>query len=254
MKTYADALATVSRARDIDAGRPLRGRATRLVLLPSGSVAVRYQSTDVVIFNPDETITLNSGGYRTLTTKARINEWSPARIWQAKGLWSVSAMPVAVPFRDGMRVDWAGCPLPSESRSDPHGMTYEEAFGYVSKLSSAYVRAFIAAGIQAGGIPQASGDEDGHPCCQTIDGLLYWLASGLPNEDILTCALSAQCGDPYFVTSMIESDFSLGRTPDIAAIRMRAWLRARRHVLACELSGQPIDAGEFAAYFRGDRA
>ena len=36
-------------------------------------IAVMLHETDIVIFHPNNTFTLNSGGYRTRTTKARMN-------------------------------------------------------------------------------------------------------------------------------------------------------------------------------------
>lgn len=46
---------------------------TRLRRLASGRVAVVLHSTEVVTFTPEGTIILNSGGYRSVTTKARMN-------------------------------------------------------------------------------------------------------------------------------------------------------------------------------------
>lgn len=43
-------------------------------------MAVRLHNTDVVTYHPDGTATLYTGGWMTVTTKDRINAWSPARV------------------------------------------------------------------------------------------------------------------------------------------------------------------------------
>ena len=52
-------------------------------------IALRLQNTDILLYHPDGKITLNSGGWRTVTTKARINEFLPAEwsLWQERGVW-----------------------------------------------------------------------------------------------------------------------------------------------------------------------
>ncbi|KKM66060.1 hypothetical protein LCGC14_1484950 [marine sediment metagenome] len=50
----------------------IRGRATRITT-ENGTTRVRYHDTDVVVFD-DETIMLNTGGWRTVTTKTRMNQ------------------------------------------------------------------------------------------------------------------------------------------------------------------------------------
>lgn len=75
---------------------------------PDGSTVIRLHHTDIVQKHPDGTFTLNSGGWRTSTTKERINSYSPARLFQAKGEWFLSGH---VTFIDGMTVDAQGTPL-----------------------------------------------------------------------------------------------------------------------------------------------
>jgi hypothetical protein len=52
-----------------------------------GSSSIRLHNTDVVTFQVNGNIVLNSGNWRTPTTKERINRFSPTRISQNKGLW-----------------------------------------------------------------------------------------------------------------------------------------------------------------------
>lgn len=63
-------------------------------------VGVRLHSTIVVTIHADGTYTLNSGGWRTVTTKARMNEFCPVRVSQKNYDWFVGGEP----FYDGIRV------------------------------------------------------------------------------------------------------------------------------------------------------
>lgn len=69
-------------------------------------ISVRLHNTDIVKYYPDGSIELNTGGWNTLTTKARINEYAPIRVYQEKGIWYL--MPDKTPFVDGMKVDSNG--------------------------------------------------------------------------------------------------------------------------------------------------
>lgn len=77
----------------------------------------RLHSTDVVILHPDGSATLNSGGWRTVTTKDRLNRYAPCLVYQHKFNWYVvGRAPGSTawdwdnpqPFEDGMRVDADG--------------------------------------------------------------------------------------------------------------------------------------------------
>ena len=52
--------------------------------------AVRYHNTDVVIIRPDGQYRLNSGGWKTVTTKNRMNMVLPRSVvHQSKGIWLI---------------------------------------------------------------------------------------------------------------------------------------------------------------------
>jgi hypothetical protein len=70
---------------------------------------VRYHETDVVSFDAS-TIRLNSGGWRTYTTKARMNQASNQfglgyNVEQDKGQWYVRFNGGRMPFFDGCIID-----------------------------------------------------------------------------------------------------------------------------------------------------
>lgn len=63
---------------------------------------IALHGTYVVSIHADGTYTLNSGGGRTVTTKNRINTYSPVRVCQCKGEWLVYYHGVEYSFQDGM--------------------------------------------------------------------------------------------------------------------------------------------------------
>jgi hypothetical protein len=108
MLTFKEAQETFDTARDKSKGKPL-GNNTRLVRYGNG-YAVFLHQTAVVVIKPDGTYRLNSGGWRTVTTKDRINLYSPASLFQSKGIWYLSRQPDSSRciFTDGMVVDSNG--------------------------------------------------------------------------------------------------------------------------------------------------
>ena len=81
-----------------------------------GRTFVTYHETPVVTVDADGTVTLNSGGWRSATTKTRINQAASQldlrfRVYQADFQWFVSVDGPdgagTMPFADGMnfRVD-----------------------------------------------------------------------------------------------------------------------------------------------------
>lgn len=66
-----------------------------------GTVAIELHGTKVVRFFPNGLVQLNSGGWRTSTTKNRINKYSPVRVYQKNFEWFLSD---GTPFEDKMLV------------------------------------------------------------------------------------------------------------------------------------------------------
>ena len=76
------------------------GNNTVLHRIDADTLAVRLHQTDVVLLHRDGSYTLNSGGWRTATTKERMKEWSGAWLYQEKGVWYINGQE----FEDGMKV------------------------------------------------------------------------------------------------------------------------------------------------------
>ena len=56
----------------------------------NGDVVFRLHSTDIVTIHPDNTATIQTGGWHSHTTKERINRYSPVRVYQKNWEWFLS--------------------------------------------------------------------------------------------------------------------------------------------------------------------
>lgn len=54
----------------------VKGIATTVKTDNKGTIVVRYHETDVVVVRPNGRITLNTGGWKTATTRTRMNQAS----------------------------------------------------------------------------------------------------------------------------------------------------------------------------------
>lgn len=80
------------------------GNNTYAEILHDNSVGIMLHSTYVVKIHPDNTYTLQTGGWQTVTTKDRINQYSPVRVYQRKYEWFVKVNGKEYPFMEGMVV------------------------------------------------------------------------------------------------------------------------------------------------------
>ena len=87
--------------------RPIENN-TRVVRLSDDRIAIRLHDTDVVVFDKDGSVTLDSGGWLTVTTKARMNEYLGDRghVYSNRGKWFVtkSGWEGGVRYFDGIRI------------------------------------------------------------------------------------------------------------------------------------------------------
>ena len=100
--THAEAVSMVRGKRN--AKRRKVGNNTYAEILSDGSVAIKLHNTNVVIIYSDNSAILNSGGWQTVTTKDRINQYSPNRVYQRNFEWFVNVNGEDYPFFDGMVV------------------------------------------------------------------------------------------------------------------------------------------------------
>jgi hypothetical protein len=100
--THAEAVNMVRGKRN--ANRRKVGNNTYAEILSDGSVGIILHSTYVVKIHEGDLYTLNSGGWQTVTTKDRINQYSPKRVYQRDYQWYVKMNNKEYPFIDGMVV------------------------------------------------------------------------------------------------------------------------------------------------------
>lgn len=62
------------------------------------AIAIRLHQTDILTFHADGRIVANTGGWKTRTTKDRLNQYLPDTISQHRGKWTVRGLE----FADGM--------------------------------------------------------------------------------------------------------------------------------------------------------
>ncbi len=149
---YKKAVEMARSARSAADGKPVANN-TRLVMR-GDSVALRLHSTDIVLFKPRGAVVLNSGGWKTVTTKARMNEFA-ARVWSERGTWHASVYGKSAPFADGMTFYPSG-KITGAGRIDLG--TREKK---TRKQASEYARVFVDK-LYAGEIPAPSAGDCWH--------------------------------------------------------------------------------------------
>lgn len=126
------------------------------------TIAVLLHATDVVTYHADGRVVLNSGSWKTVTTKDRINKYSPIYVRQENGIWYIGNEVYAdyVTYYPDGHISGTG---PSDS-------VEKEKRKQVKQFAKNYIREFIN-----GRIPKVSrGDclycsaltEDGRPLCE----------------------------------------------------------------------------------------
>lgn len=144
---YKEAHEYLAAGRNQD-DRPI-GNNTRLQQRGDGDIAVRLHNTDILLFKPNGDIVLNSGRWKTVTTKARMNEnltgWT---VWAERGAWYIGqgyGRGGAVPYADGMVIHADG--TISGEGEDPAEL--QKLAKRISTYARKYVAAFLAGEVPA---------------------------------------------------------------------------------------------------------
>ncbi len=215
--------------------RPLPGKATRLQRRPDGTIAVRYHNTDVVTYDINGTCTLRNGGWQSVTTKERMNEYSPATVGQEKGCWYIGRYWQGQPrseFYDGMIIGIDGAAV------EPR-MGDGSARRHIDRQVSAYIREYVAA-LEAGKIgPPDLGDcwgcrfgmETGsHP--MGYSHYLEHFTEPYYVPSILYRAVMAMAGDSPYALSLAF----VNRDGDYAARALRSYFKRLKPHLYAEVT------------------
>ena len=87
------------------------GNNTIVHRLDDDTVAIKYHRTNILKINQENVVTISTGGWETVTTKDRLNQFLRCRgfyIFQKKGTWYISGNDETVPYEDGMRITQDG--------------------------------------------------------------------------------------------------------------------------------------------------
>ena len=90
-------------AKNKTLGKPI-GNNLRLIKLDGDSYGIKLHNTVIVRIMPDNRYRLNSGGWRTVTTKKRINEYLPENVYlfESKHEWYLRLNGIVISFEDGI--------------------------------------------------------------------------------------------------------------------------------------------------------
>lgn len=82
------------------------GNNTYAIRRDQNSIAIRLHNTDILTFSANGSIKLNTGGWETVTTKSRMNEFLPEgySVFQKSHVWYVDTPKGMVAYRDNMVV------------------------------------------------------------------------------------------------------------------------------------------------------
>ena len=113
LASYQADILTAEKLREyIAGGRNKQARAiannTTARILDDGRVAIRLHQTDIITFETGGNITLNSGGWLSVTTKERLNRYTQAGITQRAGVWYMADGSL---FYDGITITPEGAPI-----------------------------------------------------------------------------------------------------------------------------------------------
>lgn len=122
-------------ARNQANGKPI-GRNTRLFRRENGAIAIRLYDTDIVVVNKDNSIELYTGGFRTVTTKERINRFIPCTLFQKNHQWYIGSYDNSIPFYEGIKLNPNGT-LKSENKPHPNN-------SIMKKRILEYIDGFVA--------------------------------------------------------------------------------------------------------------
>lgn len=139
--TYSHAQKLFDSARDPTKGKPLENN-TRLVKTSEG-FAIKYHGTNIVDIKPDGYFILRTGGWKTYTTKDRLNKYSPLTIWQKNRLWYVSDHENKIfLFEEDLICDALGV-IYSDLESEEEINKLNKAKNKLDKLIKVYINGFI---------------------------------------------------------------------------------------------------------------
>ena len=89
MITYNEARTMMSSAIDRGNGKRKKLGNNTYLHERGNDYAIRLHYTDIITIHQDGTFSLNTGGWETVTTKARLNGYGPSAVYSVDGTWCV---------------------------------------------------------------------------------------------------------------------------------------------------------------------
>ena len=214
----------------------------------NGNMVIRFWNTDIITINSEagcSFYTLNSGGWRTSTTKDRLNRFSPANVWQEKGVWYIyeGVTGNKVVFEDGIKVNASGKVISGAGKD-----TLPKVMRKVDRLVSKYIKGY-AAHVMAHGLEEPSGadcwgcyfkdTESKEKEVMGYDHYLNHFEEKYYVPSILAKAVQEMgYGNPAVVWQVIGWDVKKGRESYHIKHALRKYFRARKQGIADELMQQ----------------
>jgi len=87
------------------------GNNTIVHRLDDDTVAIKYHSTNILKINSNNVVTISTGGWETITTKDRLNQFLSCRgfgIFQKKGTWYIRGNDKTFEYEDGIKISANG--------------------------------------------------------------------------------------------------------------------------------------------------
>jgi hypothetical protein len=150
---------------------------------------IKLHSTHIITYFPNGEVELNSGGWRTSTTKNRMNEYAPVGISQYRGLWTVRYDGKDYPYADGMVINTSTGEVRGILDVDP------KAEVKLRKRVNEYVKGYMQA-FAAGEVPPPS-QGDCWGC--------YFLNSKTGEEILGNDHLLRHIEEKYYVPSLLQN-------------------------------------------------
>lgn len=158
-----------------------------------GSIAVKLHNTDVVTYRQNGDIMLDSGGWLTVTTKGRMNEYGPQgwRVYSQRGVWYVGDVATwddakALVYRDGMVFHLDGMVTGAGEKTDADAV----------KLTRKAIRKYADLCAAAVPLPMPSSGDCFYCVMKTEDGKSL-------GDAVNSDHLQAHIEDGYIVPSLV---------------------------------------------------
>jgi hypothetical protein len=196
---------------------------TYLRKLDEDTFAITLHQTDVVFIvehNGETVYRLNSGGYQTVTTKDRLKTFSPARIYQKRGVWYLNEDGYTsdgkndVLYFDGIEINKQGKVL--NKQSAPSDLLDKKK--KLDRMINEYIRGFAKDALENGlGAPSAGdclmcriyAEGQAQDDCQHI--YYHLQAKYFTRTFLLYCLKFHGYSNPSFTWQLITADCEKGR-------------------------------------------